>query len=239
MVDLGTFSTSTDDDDHEVEPVIVIAPRLATGGVVFSGRGGGGRTAVRDNDPSPDSLKETILNNLRESMRDDGDLTEAERRLMAQHQIELSDVLRPGIYQNEWNVVGVGEHRQWVLVPPDGPSRLITAGPGPDGRIQVEIATWESHRHGLNPDGNGTHRFYAVQQTINSPTLASNAWAQMENAARAINTQRWNYNFMEQNSNTVHETVGAAGGIETLTRALPLERTEYSIHRAIMISHEF
>jgi Ca2+-binding RTX toxin-like protein len=139
---------------------------------------------------------------------------------MRTHSIRLGEVLKPGIYQQEFMVVVGGvtspfEHRQWIKVNPSGASEIITVVFNPaNGRMDVRSGAWETDPHG--PDSlAGRLRTMAVQSTIDNPTDTSARWSRMVNKSSDLEAKEsWmNYNAGDQNSNSVLFTVGLAGNL--------------------------
>ncbi|WP_114952655.1 calcium-binding protein [Sphingosinicella terrae] len=162
--------------------------------------------------PPQPTPRDQALTQLSTHLREDSQLTESDLALMRQYNIELSDLLRPGIYQAEFNVAFLGEHRQWVRVNEDGKSDLITASPSATGTLDIRIEKFEDSDHG-RLRMSGEIRFAVASATVGNDQLTDTLWAQMVAEAIEHDSRGLNYHFLGQNSNSAFATIGAAAGL--------------------------
>ena len=169
-----------------------------------------------DPDPEPPQLtaRQEAINTLHNSLAEDGALSNEEREMMDQMGIKLSELLIPGIYQMEFDVVPGVEHRQWVIVRPDGKSYVMTGNPDGSGNLHVDIEEFETHSHGIGGGGAGGElRIYPTPGTQDA-TAAATLWATMTGIANTINGAGYHYNLFLQNSNSAFNTIGSHAGID-------------------------
>jgi Ca2+-binding RTX toxin-like protein len=210
--------------------VVVTAPglSLSQGGLIgylYLGGGnqsGGGGTVMggwKPNNPPPQpNPREIAVSQAIDNLREHGKLTESDIARMDALGIKLSEVLRPGIYQAEFDVVQggilgtVGEHREWVRVFADGHTELLTAGASPNGELDIRLTSFEEDAHGLKLSS-GEIRFFAVAPTIENSQLATERWSLMVQEGAEQDARHLNYHFLAQNSNSAFNTIGLAGKI--------------------------
>lgn len=182
-------------------------------------RGGSGEGTIAQGPVT--TTRETVVNRIRQHLDgDDPKFTQQDLQDMRIYDIKLNEVLAPGIYQQEFQVVFGGlvtspaEHRQWIKVNPSGNSEIITAVPGTTGKIDVIITSWETADHGRNSPA-AELRTYALTASINNLQDTNARWSLMLSKAQELEAKEsWmNYNGLEQNSNSVFFTVGLAGKI--------------------------
>lgn len=89
--------------------------------------------------PAPGSKEETIAE-LIESLNDDN-LSSSDPAKMREplKDIKFSDILKPGIYQMEFQVLRA-EHREWVRVNASGNSNILTGRRDANGNLRVSTS---------------------------------------------------------------------------------------------------
>jgi hypothetical protein len=155
-----------------------------------------------------DQFLAEMVTSLRTEVLNTGVLSSTSKSLMSALGLKLSDVLPPGLYQGEFDVLLGAEHRQWIYIDQAGNSTLYTARPGDstpgtpanDGRrLDVVVTSWEGDSHGLQSTVD--QRIFAVAGTQQNAGLAASMNAALQTAATAIDNANLNYNFLIQNSN--------------------------------------
>ena len=169
--------------------IIVVGRSLDTnqGGLLgylylgFGNQSGGGGTVLGGwkpyNPPPQPNPREEVISEAINHLKQNHELTESDIARMDAYGIKLSEVLRPGIFQAEFDVVktglaSVGEHREWVRVFNDGHTELLTAGPSSNGELDLRLTSFEQDGHGLK-HVNSKIRFYGVAPTIENQQLAT------------------------------------------------------------------
>lgn len=173
-----------------------------------AGTGSGIWPVVNPPQPTP---RASALDTVRANLATQERLSESDLALMREYGIKLNEVLRPGIYQMEFDVAGLGEHREWVRVNASGNSDLITAAPN-NGVLDVRVTTFENDAHGALK-ASGAIRAYAVGGTIGNTALTNDLWSRMVAEANEHDARGLNYHYNAQNSNSVFSTVGSAAGL--------------------------
>lgn len=172
-----------------------------------------GQSVVSAGLPATTPRNQTI-NSLRSRLEDEARLTADDLQAMrsAVPPIKLNELLQPGIHHVEFNVAGIGEHHQWVLVRSNGSNEIISARDNGAGVLQVLTGSWESSVHGRGFT-NGEQRFATLPQTVGRPELTEATWYNMLNEALDQGARGLNYHYLQQNSNSLFNTVAEAGGI--------------------------
>ncbi|NSX56753.1 hypothetical protein [Parasulfitobacter algicola] len=137
--------------------------------------------------------------------------------------IEWADVLDPGIYAataaiNLGPATGLADHRHFIRIPADGtPAQIINAGPSSDPdvsgvdqtKLNVQVMDLGDFLDSYSIGG----QWNLFKAQNGSSVNEAARWGDMQDAARQIGTADLNYNFREQNSNSVARTVADAGDL--------------------------